>query len=143
MKINGDAIYGSRAWGTFKDGEHSVPKGMIGAAQANAKVTTGDFRYTVGKDGSIYAICMTVPTRGETLILPSLASNSKFMNSAIKTVSLLGSSGEIRWTQDDQGLHITCPAEMPLKIAATFKITCARSALTAEASAGLPRDRAK
>jgi hypothetical protein len=28
--------------------------------QANATMTSSDFRYTVGKDGSIYAICMTV-----------------------------------------------------------------------------------
>jgi alpha-L-fucosidase len=141
MKINGDAIYGSRAWGKFRDGENSIPQGGIGAGQAKAKVTSSDFRYTAGRDGSIYAICMTVPANGETLRLPSLASNSPFMNSTIKTVSLLGSSSEIQWTQDEQGLHITCPPAMSLKIAATFKITCAKPALTAEASAS--RDHAK
>jgi hypothetical protein len=53
------------------------------------------------------------------------------MNSAVKSVSLLGTSAVIQWTQDDNGLHITCPAAMPLKIAATFKVTCAKPALAA------------
>ena len=65
------------------------------------------------------------------------------MNSAIKTASLLGSPGEITWTQDERGLHITCPTDMPLKIDATFKITCAKPALTGEAAVSHPQDRAK
>ena len=40
-------------------------------------------------------------------------------------VGTLGAPGEVQWTQDGKGLHITCPADMPLKIAATFKITTA------------------
>jgi alpha-L-fucosidase len=143
MKINGEAIYGSRAWTQYKDGNHGIPTGMIGAAQARAQVTTSDFRYTVGRDGSIYATCMTVPAPEEMLTLPALARGSRHLNSAIKSVSLLGSDAPREWKQEAGGLRLTCPRQMPFKTAVVFKITCEKPALTAEAEADRMRDYAR
>ncbi|MGN6724337.1 MAG: alpha-L-fucosidase, partial [Tepidisphaeraceae bacterium] len=143
MKINGDAIYGSHAWTQFKDGTHSTPRGMIGRAQADAELTTSDFRYTVGKDGAIYAICMAVPDGGASLTLPALATGSRNLNSAITRVTLLGSPDPIDWKQQADGLHLNCPAQMPFNTAVVFKIACEQPALTAEAQVNQRRDSAR
>jgi alpha-L-fucosidase len=131
MKINGEGIYGSYAWKTFGEGANgrinSTPHGFIGARQANFKFTPGDFRFTAGKDGSLYAFCMTVPPAGAQLKITSMGSDSRYLTSSIKSVSLLGSIEKLDWRQAPDGLEITCPAKMPLKISAVFKITCAPS----------------
>lgn len=143
MNINGPAIYGSHAWLKLGEGANGklnvLPAGGIGASHANFKYSPQDFRFTVGKDGSIYAFCMTVPEASSTLKIASLGTDAKLLNSPIKTVSLLGSNEPIAWQQKSDGLEMTCPAAMPFKIAVTFKVTCALPAQTAEAAAKMAR----
>ncbi len=128
MKINGEGIYGSHAWATLGEGAggkiKSLPHGFIGAKQANFQFDPADFRFTAGKNGSLYAFCMTVPAGGTQLKITSMGSASKYLKSPVKSVSLLGIPGQLDWKQDPDGLVITCPKEMPLKISAVFKVTC-------------------
>lgn len=67
MRINGDGIYGSSAWKVFGEGADGVmnvlPCGSIGRWQAEHPFHTTDMRFTKGKDGALYAWCMTVPRR--------------------------------------------------------------------------------
>jgi len=139
MKINGAAIYGSHAWLKWGEGANGkpnvLPQGSLGANQASHQFSTTDFRFTTGKDGSIYAFCMTVPKGAEKVKIASLGKSQNLVNSPIKTVSLLGSSEPIRWQQQEDGLEITCPNAMPFKIGVVFKVTCALPAQTAEAVA--------
>jgi alpha-L-fucosidase len=127
MKINGEGIYGSRAWATLGEGANGVirstPQGYIGANQANFKFEPTDFRFTVGKGGSLYAFCMTVPAGGTQLKIASMGSDSRNLTGSIQSVELFGSSAALYWQQKTDGLYITCPTEMPLKISAVFKIT--------------------
>jgi alpha-L-fucosidase len=127
MKINGDGIYGSHAWTTFGEGAggviKSTPSGFIGARQANFQFDPADFRFTVGKDGSLYAFCMTVPPPGTQLKITSMGSASKYLQSTIKSVTLLGSTDPLDWKQNPDALEITCPKQMPFNIAVVFKIT--------------------
>ena len=71
MRINGDGIYGSSAWKVFGEGADGVmnvlPGGSIGRWQAEHPFHTTDMRFTKGKDGALYAWCMTVPAAGEKL----------------------------------------------------------------------------
>ena len=73
MRINGDGIYGISAWKVFcevADGVMNVlPGGRIGSWQADHPFHTTDFRFTKGKDGALYAWCMTVPAAGEKLAI--------------------------------------------------------------------------
>jgi len=128
MRINSVGIYGSHAWKTFGEGAggrvNSLPAGFIGARQANHPFASADFRFTAGKDGSIYAFCMTVPDPGTTLKIASMGSDAKLLGSPVKAVSLLGSSETLDWRQKPDGLEITCPAQMPLKVSAVFRVTC-------------------
>jgi alpha-L-fucosidase len=113
MHVNGDGIYGSHAWTKFGEkttGDHGF------------KAT--DFRFTLGKDGAIYAFSFGVPSGGDQIKIASMGSDSKYLKSTIKSVTLLGGSDLVEWKQDPDGLTITFPPEMPLKISAVFKIIC-------------------
>jgi len=126
MKINGEAIYGSRAWIKLGEGENghirSSPAGKIDRDQAAFRFGTQDFRFTEGKDGSVYAFCMAVPQRGSMLKITSMGTASQPSLPAVKSVSLLGSPGLLEWTQERDGLAITCPDEPTFRIALVFKI---------------------
>jgi alpha-L-fucosidase len=66
---------------------------------------------------------MTVPPPGTQLKITSMGSASQYLQSPIKTVTLLGSTDPLNWKQNPDALEITCPKQMPLKIAVVFKIT--------------------
>jgi alpha-L-fucosidase len=130
MKINGSAIYGSHAWSVFGEGQTdargrmlTAPGGTIGNNQARVAFTTRDFRFTVGKNGKLNAICLAVPSPGSVLTITSLGTDAKRLDKPVKAVRLLGDSGEsLAWKQDAKGLSITCPAAMPFATAVVFEI---------------------
>jgi alpha-L-fucosidase len=99
MAINGEGIYGSRAWSAFREGTGSS--------------TTSDFRFTVGENGYLYAYCMTVPAAGAQLTIHALGTNQHNLAGPITSVSMLGSSETLTWSQTATGLTITCPSTMP------------------------------
>jgi alpha-L-fucosidase len=124
MRINAEGIYGSRAWQTFGESASDkitvLPKGAkLDKRQEDVPFQTSDFRFTFGKDGSIYAYCMVVPQPNETIQVKSL----DLLKGKIKKVELLGSSSPVKWKQDAQGLHIQCPKTMNYKIAVCFRIS--------------------
>ena len=128
MDINGQAIYGSKAWEKLGEGDSidghlkRLPGGGLNRHHANFRYYTKDIRFTVGKDGNLYAFCMTVPEAGEKLCIRSLA-NTRENTMNIKEVSLLGYQGDLAWQQSEEGLEITCPENMPFKTAIVFKVT--------------------
>lgn len=128
MRINGQGIYGSSAWsvlGEGKDGKLNVlPSGFIGVNQANHSFYTTDFRFTVGKDGAIYAWCMTVPKAGDKLKILSLGSDTGIGRKQVTSVELLGEKNKIEWKQEADGLHIVYPDSAHLKTAVGFRIVC-------------------
>lgn len=128
MRINGQGIYGSSAWtvlGEGKDGKLNVlPGGFIGANQANHSFYTTDFRFTVGKDGAIYAWCMTVPKAGDKLKIVSLGSDTGLGQKQVTSVELLGEKNKIEWKQEADGLRIVYPDSARLKTAVGFRIVC-------------------
>jgi len=126
-KVNGEGIYGSRAWkkwgeGQVINGRPLLHQGKLSKSTASLPFNTTDFRFTVGKDGSLYAWCMAVPKPGETIRILSLGTNSKLLDRPIKSVSILGASAPA-WKQEADALQVICPPAMPLKHAAGFKIS--------------------
>ena len=128
MRINGDDIYGSSAWKVFgedADGVMNVlPGGSIGRWQAEHPFHTTDMRFTKGKDGALYAWCMTVPAAGEKLSIRSLGSASGLMEGKIASVELLGADTQVEWSQSDGALEIVYPASAKLNTAVGFRIVC-------------------
>lgn len=128
MRRNGEAVYGSKAWSIPGEGEiingklKMLPGGGLTKRQAEFKFDEHDFRFTVGKNNALYAFCMTVPKAGTQLKIRSLGSNAVQLNKVIKSVTLLGYKGKLKWKQEADGLSITCPAAMPYETSVVFKI---------------------
>jgi alpha-L-fucosidase len=93
------------------------------AASAESGPKPVVYRFTV-KDDALYAIAQSWP--GETAVVTSLA-NGKALDGQvpegkIKSVALLGHKGNLKFTQDSDGLKIQLPAARPCDYAFAFKI---------------------
>jgi len=126
MRINGEGIYGSRSWKILGEGADSklnvLPGGGIGERQANHQFSTADFRFTVGKNGSLYAWCMSVPKAGTELRVTSLGENAGLFDGEILDVELLGCKESITWKQENDALVLEYPSEMEFSTAVGFRI---------------------
>jgi alpha-L-fucosidase len=127
MRVNGDGIYGSKAWVRLGEGEdgklRTLPAGKLGREQADFKFGPQDFRFTVGRDGSLYAFTMMVPKPGATLKIHSLGTDANLLGKPVSSVSLVGYQGTgLTWRQEADGLVIVCPPEMPFATAVAFNI---------------------
>ena len=95
LEVNGDAIYGTRAW---------------------TKASDGDFRFTT-KGKTLYAIDKKWPVDNVAFI-PTLASNA----GKVKSVLMLGHQGTLQFSQNEEGLKVTFPSEKPCEFAYSLKI---------------------
>ena len=124
-----DGIYGSRAWVKPGEGElvngklKMLPGGKLWKQQAEFKFSPQDFRFTVGKDGALYAFCLTVPAPGTELKIASLGTAANLLGRPVKSVCLLGHTGAaLVWKQDAAVLTIDCPQAMPFATAIAFRV---------------------
>ncbi len=105
LDLNGEAIYGSRAWTKFAEG------GGRGGPTQYHFTTKGD---------TLYAIATGWP--GEQAVITSLATGSA-PQGKIAQVELLGHAGNLEFTQDAEGLKVRLPVEQPGRNYFTLKIT--------------------
>lgn len=128
MRVNGDGIYGSSAWKVLSEGKdgklNTLPGGRIGQWQADHVFYNTDFRFTVGKDGTLYAWCMTIPKAGDKLTIASLGTNKGLFDKKIRSVELMGTEQSVDWKQNADGLEIVYPDSVDLKTAVGFRIVC-------------------
>jgi alpha-L-fucosidase len=104
LKVCGEAIYSTRPWSIF--GEGPTSKGI----KSNV-FTADDIRFTRNKAKTIvYAIVMDWPQHY--LILESLTT-AKVNKEDIKSVSLVGTGQQLKWTLNEKGLTIQMPGDMP------------------------------
>ena len=128
MKINGDAVYGSHAWVTPAEGEmingklKMLPGGALSRKHAEFKFDAQDIRFTIGKNGALYAFCMNVSAPDAQIKIKSLALDAKYFEKKIKSVKLLGYKGKLQWKQEADGLTVTCPKKMPFATSIVFEI---------------------
>ena len=128
LDVNGAAVYGSRAWTTLGEGERTekgalkkLPGGALGRRQADFRYDAQDIRFTRGKDGALYALCMALPEAGQTLRIRSLARGAEDAP-AVTDVSLLGHDGALTWRQTEEALEVTCPDTLPCGTAIALRI---------------------
>ena len=100
-----------------------LPGGGLGKRHAEFKFQASsskfqDIRFTVGKDGSLYAFTMAVPEAGSQVIIRSLKKGQE----KVKDVSLLGCDSKLKWRQTPDGLVITCPKKLDFATSLVFKI---------------------
>ena len=128
MQTCGEAVYGSRAWTTYGEGPldkdchlRKLPGHALQQKHADFPFTAQDLRFTVGKNGSLYAFCMKSPEAGQTVTIKSMGKAAGLLKK-IRTVSLLGYNGKLKWRHTADALEITAPAELPFQTAVVFKI---------------------
>ncbi|WP_126244286.1 alpha-L-fucosidase [Chitinophaga rhizosphaerae] len=119
MRVNGEAIYGTRPWMVFGEGPATEAAASIAAANFNEgkgkPFTAEDIRFTK-KGSTLYAILLGWPEGGKTLV-KSLAGKGK-----VSSVKLLGHDAELVFGQSERGLEVQLPAQAPGKEAFALKI---------------------
>jgi len=109
LKINGEAIYGTRPWSKFGEGPTAIVEGAFHDTEAKP-YTPQDFRFTA-KGNVIYAIEMAPPESGESLIR-SLDTGA-LAGKTISSISVLGQSVHVGYELQSDGLHLKMQAQAP------------------------------
>ncbi len=119
LKINGEAVYGTRPWTVYGEGPTQVKAGSFHDTDT-ITYTPEDFRFTT-KGQKLYAIEMEWPTNGDAVI-HSLSSNTAGAR-AVSGVTLLDTGAELKFTQQPDGLHIQVPKDAPGQYAYCYRIS--------------------
>jgi len=126
LKVNGEAIYGTRPWTTAGEGPASLASDNSFENESTVPYTARDIRFTV-KDNALYAIFLDWP--GEQATIRSVTANrfpdEDFVGiypSEIKSVSMLGDGNPLEWKVTDEGLTVKTPPKKPCDCAYVFKI---------------------
>ena len=117
LRVNGEAVYGTRPWVTF--GEGPTKNGGGGFSEEKDKpYTAEDIRFTA-KGEDLYAMPLAWPSNGS-VVIKTLRKRSG--PGAVRSVSLLGSMAKLRWSQTEAGLEVKLPAAKPCDYAYALKI---------------------
>ena len=124
MKLNGEAIYGSRPWRIHAEGP-TITRGLKRTNKGEEReqwdwrkeFTAQDIRFTQ-KDNILYAIALAWPDNGK-LQIQSLAEGCQ---ETIQSISLIGSNKQLKWEQNKKYLEVTVPETPPGEYAFTLKI---------------------
>ena len=121
LKINGDAIYGTRKWKIQSEGDEEklITRGSHPKWEFDLCDET-DVRFTK-KGNALYAMVLGIP-EGDQIVIKSLGTGTKISTKGIKSISLLGSDEKISWERNGRGLTIQDPSNLPSEYALAFKI---------------------
>jgi alpha-L-fucosidase len=118
LKVNGEAIYGTRPWSKFGEGPTSVVEGKFHDTETTP-YTAQDFRFTT-KGNALYAIELAWP-QGEEAVIRSL-NESALSGGKIVSIQLLGSDAPLTYKLQADGLHIQMPVQKNGTYSYAFKI---------------------
>jgi alpha-L-fucosidase len=119
LKVNGDAVYGTRPWKMYGEGPTKVASGSFHDTDT-ATYTAEDFRFTT-KGGALYAIELGWPVSGEAVI-HALGTQTPGMQK-ITSVGMPDSNDALKFEQRTDGLHVTLPARGERKFAYALRIS--------------------
>ena len=118
MKVNGDAIYGTRPWQGYGEGPVRSKGGHF---KEDFAYTARDIRFTT-KGKTLYAFALGGPDDGK-LIIKSLAKPVDGKGNRINRVTLLGHKGKLRFEQTGEALVVQLPSTKLSDIACALKIS--------------------
>ena len=119
LKVNGEAIYGSRPFTVFGEGPTGTITGHL-SENKNKPYVSEDFRYTTQQD-AIYAFVLDKPKDG-IVNFKMLGKEAGHLKQEINNVSLLGHAGTIQWTRSADGLQVTLPENDPCDHVLVLKV---------------------
>lgn len=117
LEVNGEAIYGTRCWKRYGEGDAAVTKGSFTDNEA-VRYTSRDIRFTT-KGDDLYAIVLNWDAPA--VFIKSLDQKT-VAEAQIKDIVLLGATEKLDWQLTDEGLEIRFPEHKPCSYAYTFKI---------------------
>lgn len=123
LKVNGEAIYGTRPWEVFGEGPTSNTGGGF-SENKDKPYTSKDIRFTSSKDGrTLYVIVLDWPDKQMTIESIKIAN----ANSGAHLL-LLGHDGDISYSVNDEKQLVIqrpdlSPEHRPCKYAFAFKLT--------------------
>lgn len=109
LKVNGEAIYNTRPWVIHAEGDES----RLRTKEAHPKwtftnVSSSDIRFTQPKNGgALYAMSLAWPQAARVLTIKSV--NEQTLPGKIARVTLLGHTGELKFTRTADGLRVDLP----------------------------------
>jgi alpha-L-fucosidase len=118
LKVNGDAIYGTRPWTQFGEGPTQVVAGTFHDTDTKP-YTAQDFRFTT-KGDTLYATELAWPTDGKAVIH---ALSNRLGAEKVQSVALLGSDAPVAFEQTADGLVLHLPGSAPTPYASCFRIS--------------------
>ncbi|MDF7801306.1 alpha-L-fucosidase [Pontiellaceae bacterium B1224] len=103
LKVNGEAVYGTRHWTTSNEGPSKINQSKKGGPKGafDSQVTAKHFWFTC-KDDVVYVSALKRP-EGNRVVIQSLK------DLPIKNITVLGESGTVEWSETDDGLSVTLP----------------------------------
>lgn len=121
LKVNGEAIYGSRPWKTYGEGPTKIVQGNMTEKSNTKSYTAEDIRFTA-KEGNLYAIALGWP-ENKTFNIKSLRQGNTYEGRKIKDISFVSGKNKLTWNQDNENLSIKADGDKPGDFAYVFKIT--------------------
>jgi alpha-L-fucosidase len=115
--VNGEAIYGTRPWRIYGEGEVQA---RGGAFKENYQYSAKDIRFTT-KGKTLYAIALGWPADGK-LVIRALAKTDDASINRIQHVKLLGRFGGLKYTQTTEGLVVELPGKPLSGLTCSLKI---------------------
>ena len=118
LKVNGEAIYGTRAWAKFGEGPTAIVEGAFHDTDTKS-FTAQDFRFTT-KGNFLFAIELAWPESGEAVI--HSLNEAALSGQNIVSISLLGQGSPLTYQLKSDGVHIQLPPHKVGNYAYSFKI---------------------
>lgn len=119
LKVNGEAIYGTRPWKVYGEGPTKAAVGSFHDTDTQP-YTAEDFRFTE-KSGVLYAIELGWPANHEAII-HALTPATLGTGRQIQSIQVLGSKANLPFEQLPDGLHVRLPEQPIGKYAYTFRV---------------------
>lgn len=129
MDINNESIYGTRVWKTFGEGPLAEADNPMNAQGFNEgqNYSSSDIRF-VQKDGTIYATLLGWPDSHE-CVIKSFSKLADTYSGNVTSVKLLG-HGDVAFSHENDGLHVTLPETHPNDIAPVLAIKVDNTPIT-------------
>lgn len=131
LRVNGEAVYGTRPWRCYGEGQQKVVQGQM-TEKRNGGLGAGDVRFTAAKDGrSLYAHLLAWPPRAVATV-SALAAHEE-----VSEVRLLGHAAPLPFERAPGGaLRVTMPREPPPGVRDAFVLKLALAAPAASPTFG-------
>lgn len=107
LKVNGEAIYGTRIWRKYGEGPTQIAEGQFSDG-IKKNFTSRDFRFTTA-EGFLYVISLKCSQSGEyyiTSLGEQDASRQANFHGIIREIEVLGEKERPEWRRDEGGLLI-------------------------------------